>query len=215
MNIHDIRKMARVEEIDYLFLTHALREYAQPRNKIQALLKTKDLIRIKKGLYIFGEKAAREPYSKESLSNLIYGPSAISLEYALSFYGLIPERVEELTCITTKRSKYFDTPIGRFSYTHLNLKSYPNGIQQITNARRNILISTKEKAICDMLTLRSKAIRNEKQLNQYLFEDLRLEENFYLDFNVDLLKELKIDYNHRNVSLFIDLILKKLGSNHA
>src|SRR5258708_26257092 len=87
MNIFKIRRSAKREEIDYLFLMHALAEYRSPRNKIQAFLRSKELIRIKKGLYIFGEKARQEAFSKEILANLIYGPSAISLEYALAYYG--------------------------------------------------------------------------------------------------------------------------------
>ena len=61
----------------------------------------------KKGLYIFGKSVALQPYSKEVLANLIYGPSAISLSYALSYYGLIPERVHIVTSITNNRIKTF------------------------------------------------------------------------------------------------------------
>src|SRR5207302_3122946 len=103
MHIQEIRNLAPFEEIDYLFLSGTLKGYAQPRNKIKAFIAHKDLIRVKKGLYVFGPKVARIPYCKELLANLIYGPSAISLEYALSFYGFIPEKVEELTSITVGR----------------------------------------------------------------------------------------------------------------
>lgn len=93
MNIEMVRKLAEREEIDYQFLLSTLSEYARPRDKISEWLKSGDLIRVKKGLYVFGEHIALTPYSHEILANLIYGPSAISLSYALAFYGLIPERV--------------------------------------------------------------------------------------------------------------------------
>ena len=52
-----------------------LADYQRPREKITQLLKNKVLIRVKKGLYVFGEAYKKGPYSLEILSNLIYGPS--------------------------------------------------------------------------------------------------------------------------------------------
>lgn len=78
------------EEFDYQILLNSLRGYAHPRKKITALLRKGEIIRVKKGLYIFGAQHRRSPYCRELLANLIYGPSCISLEYALHYYGLIP-----------------------------------------------------------------------------------------------------------------------------
>jgi len=105
-----LRKIAPIEEIDYNFLKSALAGYNHPRVKINDLLKQGKIIRVKKGLYVFGSELAQQPFLKETLANLIYGPSYISLEYALAFYGLIPERVEEVTSVTNKRNKSFNTP---------------------------------------------------------------------------------------------------------
>ena len=55
------------------------------------------------------------PISTEILANLIYGPSSISLDYALYYYGLIPEHVRVVTSITPQRNKIFNTPIGQFT----------------------------------------------------------------------------------------------------
>src|SRR3990167_4009219 len=114
MKIEALRKLAGGEEIDYQFLMSALQDYAQPRDKVSQWLKTGELVRVKKGLYVFGKTVAETAYSQEVLANLIYGPSAISLSYALSFYGLIPERVPVITSITNNRIKSFATSIGTF-----------------------------------------------------------------------------------------------------
>src|SRR5262245_31791812 len=119
MIIDEIRKSVVNEEIDYLLLTSLLKQYKRPRDKITQLLKSGALIRVKKGLYIFGSRYAKKPYILETLANLIYGPSYISLEYALAFYGMIPERVEVLTSVTNKRDKIFKTPVGLFTYRYL------------------------------------------------------------------------------------------------
>jgi hypothetical protein len=75
----------------------------------------------------------------------------------LSFYGLIPEKVETVTAITSKRKKKFTTPVGRFTYTYLNPSKYPIGVTQVAVAEKQYaIIATKEKALVDILTCRKK-----------------------------------------------------------
>ena len=92
--MRDLRQRVGREEFDYQALMAALPEYANPRDKVTVLLRRGDIIRVKKGFYVFGDELRRRPYSRELLANLIYGPSFVSLDSALSFHGLIPERVE-------------------------------------------------------------------------------------------------------------------------
>lgn len=108
--IVELRRNIAGEEFDYQVLLDSLRDYKRPRDRITELLKKKEIIRVKKGIYVFGEKYARRPFSREILANMIYGPSYISLDYALHYFGLIPERVEAVTSVTTKRSRRFSTP---------------------------------------------------------------------------------------------------------
>ena len=74
---NNVKKLALIEEFDYNFAMSALSEYKNPRIEINDLLKKGEIIRVKKGLYVFGPDLAREPYSRETLANLIYGPSYI------------------------------------------------------------------------------------------------------------------------------------------
>ena len=111
--------MARTEVLDYQQLRSCLRAYAKPRNRISGLLADGDPIRVRKGLYVFSERYRRFPVSREHLANLIYGPSYFSLDYALSHFGLSPERVETVTCVTTGEHRHFSTPFGDFTYRPL------------------------------------------------------------------------------------------------
>jgi len=129
--INELRKKIAGEEFDYQVLMDSLREYERPRDRITDLLKRKEIIRVKKGIYVFGEKYARRPISREILANMIYGPSYISLDYALHHYGLIPERVETVTSVTIKRSRRFSTPVGLFTYRRIPMKAYQTGIDQV------------------------------------------------------------------------------------
>lgn len=205
MNIHTLRAVAAQEEIDYTTLKDALSHLAYPRDKISAFLRAKDLIRVKKGLYIFGPTAAREPYHPEVLANLIYGPSAISLEYALAFYGMIPERVEVITSITNKRDKYFSTPVGEFTYRYLNPNKYAVGITRVElDARHAILIATPEKAIADTLLFScGRELNNLQELTDYLLADLRIETSHLQQLNLSILFEIATVYQNANVDLLM------------
>ena len=201
----NIRKLSVIEEIDYNFIKSALAEYKNPRVKINAMLKSGKLIRVKKGLYVFGKELAEQPFSKECLANLIYGPSYISLEYALEFYGLIPERVEVITCVTNKRKKIFNTPVGDFSYRYIHPAIYAYGITLFElDSYHSILIATKEKAMADILYF-SEKFENELQLKKHLLENLRVEIESLASFNLKIVNKLAFLYGH-NVKLFYNVL---------
>ena len=119
-----LQKIRPFRGIDYLQLKGALSGYANAHSKIRQLLATGAISRVKKGLYVVDDTYNNTPASLEILANLIYGPSAISLDYALSYYGLIPEHVHTITSITPQRDKSFVTPLGHFSYRYLTMLYY-------------------------------------------------------------------------------------------
>jgi hypothetical protein len=117
--IEKIRHQVKQDIFDYTQMMYVLKDFRKPRDVVSILLREKQIIRIKKGLYIFGELWQRNAISREILANLICGPSVVSLDYALFWYGLIPERIVQITSVTTGRSREYDTPLGKFSYSHL------------------------------------------------------------------------------------------------
>jgi hypothetical protein len=179
------------EELDYGFVMDCLKGYKNPRVKLNYLLKIEALIRVKKGIYIFGKNFARQPYSSEVLANMIYGPSYVSLEWACQYYRLIPEKVTTVTSTTTQRSKRFSTPIGLFTYDHLPLQGFSVGV--ILNKfsdKQQALIATKEKALADLLVIRRGGFSSKKHFKEVLFEDLRVEEEDLESLNLELLRAI-------------------------
>ena len=164
-------------------LTHslvceALFEYARPNDKICEMVRSGELISLRRGLYVPGpELDLPQPHLFVSANNL-RGPSYISLETALSYWNMIPERVYEISSVTTRTSRDFDTPIGRFTFQRLPLPYYAHGIQRIELAPQQFaLIAVPEKAICDKIVLTSGVIlRSVPQTMDFLVEDLRIEE---------------------------------------
>lgn len=206
-----MREACPLEEIDYTFLMDQLQEYSSPRAKVTRLLKSGALIRVKKGIYLFGRSMQRELYSLEVLANKIYGPSYVSLEYALAYYGLIPEQVVEITSVTIKRKRSYETPIGRFSYAHLPEPLYAVGYTLLSlSAKRVALIATPEKALADLLYLRHYEVATPSELKELLFEDLRLDEEQLIHFDIDRLRSIYQVGGAPLLSLLIDLLEKKL-----
>ncbi len=192
------------EELDYGFVMDCLKEYGNPRVKIHNLLKIKALVRIKKGIYIFGEKFARHPYSPEVLANMIYGPSYVSLEWACQYYRLIPEKVTTITSVTTQRSKQFSTPIGLFTYNLLPRHVFSVGVTLIKfSDQQQALMATKEKALADLLVLRRGAFSSKKHFKEILFEDLRVEEEDLKDLDLELLKTIYQAHPHTAINYLI------------
>lgn len=187
-----LRQAIPTEEFDYLTLSGLLTDYKAPRQKINELLKSGVITRVKKGLYVFAPGFNNEPICLEVLANQIYGPSCLSLEYALSFHGLIPERVVEVTSVTPKKNKYFETPVGRFSYRYLAASKYPHGIDRfLLDSRHPILIATPEKALCDYVTLTPSVKLDSRQAaHDFLETDLRIEPENWEKFKTDLFDQL-------------------------
>ncbi len=212
MRIEQLRKLCGREEVDYQTLLAYLKNYKHPRNKIKSWLDQRSLIRVKKGLYVFGPDVALRPYSTEILANLIYGPSALSLSSALSYHGIIPERVVVHTSVTPIRNKVFTTPIGKFTYRYLNFHKYVIGItQQQINHDDNFLIATPEKALADQLCLIDKQLKltNIADIQNYLLQDLRCDEEQLSKLNLSLLNNIKDAYKDPRISLLINFIKRQ------
>lgn len=195
---------------DYCYLMWMLREYSSPRDKISRMLRNGEIIQIKKGLYIRAPEYGGE-ISRKLIANLIYGPSYISLDFALGYWGLIPERVELVTSITNKRNKLFDTPVGAFSYKYLHhSKFYPGVLLQpteLSGQRRNrenktgFFIASQEKALCDKLaTVRD--IETAGDIPAYLESDLRIDTDL-LRLNLPRLNQIEKIYKNKSVTAFV------------
>ncbi|WP_426092392.1 hypothetical protein [Flavobacterium sp. DSR3-2] len=79
-----------------------LKDYKRPNDKISEQIKGGELIPLKKGLYISGVKTDLTGPEPFLIANHLWGPSYVSLESAMSYWGIIPERVYEVSSITIK-----------------------------------------------------------------------------------------------------------------
>ncbi len=140
------------------------------------------VIKLRQGLYTLNNKDRSCKVSMAFLANTIYQPSYLSLEWALQYYGLIPEAVFAATSITTKKTASFHNSFGSFYYENLKIPCFDYFYQTQDENRNNILIARPEKALLDFLYLRTKTY---KQVEEDIFE-----ENYRLQ-NLDGLKTSK------------------------
>jgi predicted transcriptional regulator of viral defense system len=198
------------EEFDYQTLKDFFRGYAQPRMKISAMLAKGHIVRVKKGLYILGDSLRRRPFCRELLANLIYGPSYVSLEYALHYHGLTPERVETVTSVTCGRSRTFDSPVGNFSYRMIPMDALRTGMDRVElDDGRSFLIAIPEKALADRIVAdRHVGISTQKGLHEYLLADLRIDPASLRRLDPTRLTEIVRHYRSRRVKLLADLITR-------
>ena len=177
--------------IDYATLISMLGNYRFPKNKIAAMEKQQQLIRLKKGLFVVDPKVSKSEISRELIANHLYGPSYISLESALSYYRLIPERVYRVRSVTAKRAKQYTTPLGEFDYRTVPENYFSIGIQQEQAESKSIfLIASPEKALCDMIWLTSGLrLQSVKAVKSYLEENLRIDLSENSVWNTEIIRE--------------------------
>lgn len=208
-----VRKTIPSEVFSYTELMFALREYKKPRDAVSVLLASGRIIRIKKGLYVFGNDWRRNDISHEYISNLIYGPSALSLDYALSFYNLIPEFSQSYTSICSGRSKRFETPLGNFFYYGSTEKRFSI---QLTIRKTNsgqFIITTPCKALADKVWTdnRFKPV-SLKSYEEYFFSDLRIDKDIlHSVIDITALDEIAQTYQTRKITWMTEFLKKWEG----
>lgn len=182
-------------------------EYSNKDTKLSREIRDGKLFRIINGLY---ETNPNTP--GYLLASSIYGPSYISFEYALSFYGLIPERVTTITCATfdKKKKKEYATDFGTFTYRDVPTSAYPEEILLKEENNYSYQIATPEKALCDKLyTL--EPLNNYSNLEKMLFNDLRIDENEFKNLNVNKITKLSDLYHSTNVDLLARYVRRNIN----
>lgn len=150
--------------------------YKRINDKIAHLKDKGILTPLKSGYYIYSPLHNNTLISKEIVANILLGPSYVSLNFALWFYGLIPESVYEITSITTKRTKSFETPFGVFSYRQIKKELFNIGLEIQTSKSGNFIIAVKEKALCDKVYFTKDIdLRSQKAMIEFLEDDLRID----------------------------------------
>lgn len=179
--------------------------YANVLDKIKRDVDNGSLIRINRGLYETDKNA--EPCF---LAAAILSPSYLSFDWALSYYGLIPERVTIITSASfgMRKNKTFQNYFGRFVYTDISTSVFSEGLIYIEKDEYVAKIATKEKAICDSLA-KWRVVHSINELKYLLFVDKRIDEEEFANSDFSLMLRLASLYKKTNLNILIKLIRKE------
>lgn len=183
-------------------------DYANPLDKIKREADKGTLIRLTNGIYETDK--GTDPCL---LASSILSPSYLSFDWALSYYGLIPEKVVSITSASlgNRKRKTFENYFGRYEYTDIPVKAFSEGLTYLENGEYSVKIATKEKAICDSLC-KWRVAKNLKELKDLLFVDKRIDEGEFNSCDFELMERLAGLYDRTNLKLLIKLIKKEYGN---
>ena len=111
------------------------------------------ITKLKNGCYIFSDLKPAE-HTLFLIANKLYEPSYVSLESALSYYGIIPEGVYSIQSVSTRKTKVINTPAGTFHYFSLKSSLYFGYRLLSEGVPHPYRMASLEKAILDFLYLR-------------------------------------------------------------
>ncbi len=203
--MHPVLKFAELAYVKSQNILPLLRDYTNPHACIARMVKMGELIRLKNGFFVIGDKIEKNPVPYEQIANLLYGPSYLSFEWALSYYGMIPEGVYVVTSATAARSKSYTTPLGTFDYFALSHQRYAVGIDQQENSAGRFLISTPEKALADLIHMKSRNLES-RDLLVDLVEGRRIDEDVLRKLNKKHLLEIAEKYYSKTVFNLVSAI---------
>ncbi|MBN3033438.1 MAG: hypothetical protein JW873_05020 [Candidatus Saganbacteria bacterium] len=143
------------------------------RNQLLRWKKRGLIVSLRKGLYALSREERGAALSRELIAATLYQPSYISLETALSYYKLIPEKTVSVTSVTARKTAEFANEEGFFSYRHLKKHAYFGFRQARDESGFPYFIAEPEKALLDYLYLNLNALG--KNPAGYLRDSLRLQ----------------------------------------
>ncbi len=166
------------------------------------------IVKLKRGMYMLNKDDRRVEPGRPFIANQLHAPSYVSLEYALNFYGLIPERVADVTSITTKKTMRFSTPEGMFIYQHIKPAAF-RGFKAFKEAGLSFFMALPEKAVVDFIYLNLEKFKAGDRMvfeQSYRFQNLE-------DLDKKLIMELTALYDstklNRVLRSFCSLIDKE------
>lgn len=196
--------------VTYEMLKKSLVRYKSRDNKIKRMCDKNEIVKLTKNLY---ETDVNSP--GYLVANAIYAPSYLSLDYALAYYGLIPEAVYVYTSATyrkNKKKKYVNN-LGTFTYRDVPPSVYPYGINIKKEGEYTFLIASAEKALCDKL-YSVHPVKNKKELLSLLFDDLRIDVDLFYQLNFKDLSILCDLYKSTNLK-FLKKVIGDINEHNS
>lgn len=197
-------KLKKYPYVTRAFFASLVGSHNTIKNQLVKWIKSGEVICLRKGFYTLNNEDRSAGLSNKLVANVIYHPSYLSLEYALSFYDMIPEAVFSVTSVTPKKTQAFSNPLGEFLYKSIKKELFFGYVSVKDEFGCEILIASPEKALLDFFYFKTPA--NIKVTGPYFEESLRLQ-------NMEMIDEKKFvqfakKFNSRKMDKIVGAFLK-------
>ena len=155
--------------------------------------------KVKKGLYVL--TSAIDRVDPIVLADRIYSPSYLSLEYALNYYGIIPDIPGTYTSVSTRKTENFNNKFGNYSYQKIKKELF-TGYEIIQDGVLSYEVASPEKALFDYLYLN----KNKFVAEFNFWKELRIDEEF--KFRKKEVENYKKLFQDKKVDSLVDSLLK-------
>lgn len=176
-----INQLKPLPYADRATIRHLSKQYDLKEGTVDAYIKRslarKDLIQLKKGMYVtadFYEKNIGDISYKFYIANVLKTPSYVSSWAALQYYDLATEAIYDITSVTPKTTRVFETKVGNFTY-HSIKKDLFSGFS-LTKGKFDFFIASPAKALFDLLYFRTHQLSGIRlEMIAGMVDDLRID----------------------------------------
>jgi hypothetical protein len=162
-----------------------------------------EILRLKPGLFVLAPPYRKSEPHPFALAAVLHSPSHVSLESALSYHGLIPEAVYQVSSVTGGRSRQFATPLGIFDFRRVPMRSPRAGVEAREIARNTwAFIATPLRAIADAVYLNRNVTWEHDGLH-FLLESLRIEQDDLETLSFSNLEEISEGFGSVRVKRYL------------
>jgi predicted transcriptional regulator of viral defense system len=185
---------------------------------VKRALKSGDLIRIKRGLYVLADRHRTTPVHPYALAQGLIVGSYVSMETALAFHGWIPEAVYTTVSVTPgRKSKTIDhKTFGRFEFNPLALKKsgFLAGVDRHVLSEQAVLVASPPRALMDLVAYRKQSWAG----LSWIETSLRIDRTQLYEMHPRDFTALKDVYKHKVTNAFLDSLqtaLREMRSNQG
>lgn len=179
---------------------------------VNRALKSGELIKLKRGLYVLSPVLTRDEISRLSIANRMVPESYITQETALAYYGWLSEEpVLVQSCIGSGRSRVLQNYFGEFIYERIPVSTddFLKGVERISLSGTHVLIASRERALGDIAYRRGL----EWEGIVGLCEQLRTDVSNIYGLDLKALRELSGIYRSRKTNAFLSNLVHALGGS--
>jgi hypothetical protein len=177
---------------------------------VNRTLKSQELVRVRRGLYVLASKYRSEPPHPFAIAQALEPGSYVSFETALSLHGWIPESVRtNASVISGRKSSALEHPtLGSFTFHPLALNDarFLELVERLQWGSQTALVAKPLRALLDLVTLR----KLRWQGMDWLIEGLRIDEQSVQEVNRTQIEALMGVYKQKTPNSFLTKLAEEL-----